>query len=61
MKDVDIFAMLERRFISFPMDLVMLNFSLEFHTILWAFDKQHFLMLVRLDRRRSVRCLCVFT
>ena len=35
----------------------MLNFSLEFHTNFWAFDKQKFLMLASLDRRRSVRCL----
>ena len=34
-------AMLERRFISARMDLVTLNFSFEFHTVLWAFDKKN--------------------
>ena len=33
------FVMLERRFVSSHMDLVMLNFSFEFHTFLWTFDK----------------------
>ena len=46
--------MLERSFISARMDLVMLNFSFEFHTVLWDFDKKKGLMLVCLDRR----CLC---
>ena len=54
------FSILEMRFVSARMELVMLNISFEFHTVLWALDK-HFLMLVCLDRRRSVRCLCVFT
>ena len=39
------------------MGLVMLNYSFEFHTVLWAFDKKKFLMLVFLDRRMSVRYL----
>ena len=50
--------MLERRFISARMDLVMLKFSFEFHTVLRAFDKKKFLMLACLHQRRSDRCLC---
>ena len=50
-------SMMERRFISARIDLAMLNFSFDFHTVLWAIDKQKFLMLVCLDRRKSVRCL----
>ena len=50
-------VMLERRFISSCMELSMLNFSFEFHTILWAFEKKKFLMLVCLDQRRSIRFL----
>ena len=56
-KDVGNVSMLERRFVSAHMDLVMLNFSFEFHTILWAFEKKKFLMLVCLDQRRSIRFL----
>ena len=58
MKAVGDDAMLERRFNSARMDLVILNFSFEFHTVLWFFDKKKFPMSVCLDRRRSVRCLC---
>ena len=35
-------TMLERRIIYAHMDFVTLNFSFEFHTLLWAFDKQKF-------------------
>ena len=49
--------MLLRRLILALMDFVMLNLSFEFHTILWVFDKQKFLMLIFLDTRRPVRCL----
>ena len=42
-KAVGNFAMLERRLISFHMEFVMLNFSFEFHTVLWDFDEQFFL------------------
>ena len=38
-KEVGDVAILERRFISSRMDLGMLNFSFEFHTVLWTFDK----------------------
>ena len=48
-------SMMDRRFNSAHMDLVMLNFSFEFHSVLRDFDKQKFLMLVCLDERRSVR------
>ena len=51
---MDDVAMLERRFISARMDLVMLNFSFEFHTV---FDKQKVLILKCLHQRRSVKCL----
>ena len=53
--------MLERRLILDRIDFVMLNFSFEFYTALWAFDKKKFFMLMLLDRRRSARCLCVST
>ena len=41
-KSVGYFAILEIRFVSSRMHLVMLNFSFEFHTVLWGFDKQFF-------------------
>ena len=53
--------MLDRRFVSAHMDLVMLHFSFEFHTVLWAFYKKNILMLACLDRRMSVWCLCIST
>ena len=34
-----------------------LNFSLEFHTFLWDFDKQKFLMLKLLGAKSYIRCL----
>ena len=49
-------SMTERRFISAHMDFVILNFSFDFYTILWDFDKKKFLMLVCLDQIWSVRC-----
>ena len=52
-------AMLEKRFTSSHIDFAMLNLSFEFHTILWAFDKQKVFMLIFLDRRNSVRSLCL--
>ena len=39
LKSLGDFSMLERRLVSSHMDLVMLNFSFEFHIILWDFDK----------------------
>ena len=51
-------AMLERRVFSPRMNFAMLNFYFELHTVLWAFDKEIFLMLVCLDQMRSVRYLC---
>ena len=51
-------AMMERRFISAHMDLVMLNVSFDFYTILWDFYKQKFVILICMCRRRSVRFLC---
>ena len=54
-KDV---AILARRLILARADFVMLNFSFEFHTISWEFDKKKLLMLMFLDLSRSVRCLC---
>ena len=39
------------------MDFVMLDFSFDVHTVLWALDKQKFLILRFLDVRRSVKCL----
>ena len=36
---------------------MVLKFSFYFHTVLWAFDKQKFLMLTLLDVRRHARCL----
>ena len=41
-KDVGYIAMLGRRLISAYMDFVTLNFSFDFYTVLWAFDKQKF-------------------
>ena len=57
-KAVGDISMLESRVISSRMDLAISNFSFEFHTFLWDFDKQKFFMLIFLDRRSSVRCLC---
>ena len=50
--------MMVRRLISSCMDFLMLNFSFEFHTVLWDFDKKKILMLILLCLRRSVRFLC---
>ena len=50
--------MMVRRLISAHMDFVILNFSFEFHTILWAFDEQKFLTLTFLDVRMHVSFLC---
>ena len=51
-------AMLERRLLSARIDFVMLNFSFEFHAVLWYFDKRKSLMLMLLVRKSSVRCVC---
>ena len=39
------------------MGFVMLNLSLEFHTVFQDLERQKFLMLMFLDARRSARCL----
>ena len=49
--------MLTRRLVSVCMCFVMLNFSLDFHNFLCAFDKQKFLMLMFLDLRMSIKSL----
>ena len=50
-------AMLERKLTLVHMDFVTLNLYIEFHTGLWAFDKQLFFILAFLNLRRPVRCL----
>ena len=50
-------SMMVRILISARADFVILNFSFELCTILWAFDKHKFLMLTLLGVRRSVRYL----
>ena len=47
-----------RRLILARIEFVMLNFSFEFHTVLWVFNKQKFLILMFLDLRMHARCLC---
>ena len=56
-KTVEFFAILAMRLIPSYIDFVMLNFSFKFHTVLQAFNKQKFLMLMFLCLRKSTRYL----
>ena len=49
--------MLIKRYSSALIGVVILSFSLEFHAVLCALERNRFLMLMFLEVRRSVVCL----
>ena len=54
-------SIIERRFISVHMDLEILNFSFEFHTVLWAFDNQKLFIVKNIYIVNCIHFYCLMS